>query len=138
MPTHHPQTFAGEHVQAALPASFCSLPGRFGLSADVFNGHEDREYDKQYSDYDQQHQGYSSIKFLEVVLTLLEGFIGIGVVLEAAAGGAIVPGRVILGLVPLAAGVVIDCLFLRALLPGALDELEVLAGGVGEGVVEGT
>lgn len=67
----------------------------------------------------------------------MEGFIGIGVVLEAAAGGAIVPRRVILGLVPLAAGVVIDCLLLDTHLPGALDELEVLAGGVGEGVVEG-
>lgn len=67
----------------------------------------------------------------------MERFISIGIVLEAAASGAIVPRRIILGLVPFAARMVIDCLFLHTLLPGTLDELEVLAGGVGEGIVEG-
>ena len=68
---------------------------------------------------------------------MLERFISIGIVLEAAAGGAIVPRRIVLGLVSGAGGMVVDCFFLHALLPGALDELKVLAGGVREGVVEG-
>lgn len=67
----------------------------------------------------------------------MEGFISIGIVLEAAAGGTIVPRRIVFGLVSFAASMIVDCLFLHTLLPGAFDELEVVAGGVGECVIEG-